>query len=182
MREVPTDFLLNASYKGLLPLVPLTTDGENHEAVEQAIAQLMPEGEAPEAELLSLLYWIGGLRYTEDVNKNWLQRRLGLMDSILKDSWSYQESRQKAIEQGIIQGIEQGLEQGIAQGIEQGRRQDILAIVRDNFTPLLVLAQERVALLNTPEQLQKLLLQLVKARSEQEAQRYLLEAGEEQKH
>jgi predicted transposase YdaD len=170
MWEVPTDVLLNAGYKGLLPLVPLTADGENYEAVEQAIEQLMPEGEAPEAELLSLLYWVAGLRYTEDVKRSRLERRFGLMENIFQDSWSYQETQKK------------GIEQGIEQGIEKGRRQDILALVQKKFTPLLTLAQERVALLKTPEQLQKLLLMIAQASSEQEAQRYLLEVGEEQKH
>ncbi|GAC1469995.1 MAG: hypothetical protein PVSMB5_17070 [Ktedonobacteraceae bacterium] len=62
MWEVPTNLLLNAGYKGILPLVPLTADGQQHEAIEQAISQLMPRGEPPErVALVALSPWIAGI-------------------------------------------------------------------------------------------------------------------------
>ncbi len=181
MWEVPTHLLLNAGYKGLLPLIPLTREGTQHEAIEQAITLLTPPGEKPEVDLLASLYALGSLAYTKDVSKNWLQRRFSVMDS-LKDSWVYQEWKQEGVEQGLQQGVEQGLQQGVEQGLQQGRRQDIMALVQKRFPALTMLAQERVTLLKTPELLQNLLLQIAVAQNEQDVRRYLLEAGEEQKH
>ncbi len=165
MWEVPTDVLLNTGYKGLLPLVPLTAEGWQHEAVEQAITQLTPPGEKPKIELLASLYALGSKVYTKDSERNWLRRRFRVMGNILKDSWVYQEWKQEGIEQGI----------------EQGRRQDIVALVQKRFPALTTPAQERVALLKTPERLQNLLLQIAVAQDEQDARRLLLEAGDEQK-
>lgn len=162
MWETPTDLLLNAGNKSILSLVPLTREGKQHEAVEQAITQLMPPGQKPEAEPLASLYALGSLAYTEDASKSWLHRRFSMMDSIFKDSWVYQEWKQE--------------------GIELGRRQDIVALVQQRFPSLTMLAQERVTLLKTPEHLQNLLLQIAVAQNEQEVRRHLLEAGDEQKH
>ncbi len=172
MWEVPTDALLNSGHKGLLPLVPLTADGLQREAIEQAIAQLMPAGKEPEKELLSLLYAVGSMMYTTE--ENWFERRFDMLESILKDSWAYKKWKQK--------GIEEGVQKGIEEGVQKGRRQDIVSLVQKRFPSLAPLAQERVVLLTAPEKLQDLLLQIAVAKDEQEVRSSLLEATEEQKH
>jgi len=165
MWEIPTDVLLYSGSKGLLPLVPLTREGLQHEAMEQAITQLTQAEEQSDVELLAALYSLGSLAYNEGVDLIWFQRRFALVDDILKDSWLYKE-----------------WEQRVEQGIQQTRQLDIVALVQNRFSSLTALAQERVALLKEPEQLQALLIQIAQAQTEQDARRYLLEAEDTQKH
>ncbi|MBA2677399.1 MAG: hypothetical protein H0U76_03240 [Ktedonobacteraceae bacterium] len=153
----------------MLPLVPLTADGLQHEAIEQAITQLTPHGKEPEKELIASLYALGSMMYTGE--DNWFERRFEMLENILKDSWAYKKWTK--------QGMEQGVKQGLEQGLLQARRQDIVSLLQDHFPSLTVLAQERVSLLTTPEKLQSLLLKVANAKDEQEARSSLLEAREE---
>ncbi len=179
MWEIPTEALLTVGPKGLLPLVPLTADGWRREAMEEAIALLMPEGEKPDVELLSILKTIGGLIYMRESDHEWLKWRCRMIDDLLTESWVCQEWIQQGLEKGRQEGVAEGIAKGRQEGVAEGRRQDIVTFVQKRFPALSTLAERQVALLQTPEQLQQLLLQVVMAQDEQEARRSLLDATEE---
>jgi hypothetical protein len=118
----------------------------------------MPFTKEPEKELLSSLYALGSLMSN---NEDWFERRFETMENILKDSWAYKK--------------------WTAQGRQQGLQQGIVSLVQKRFPSLTTLAQERVALLTTPEKLQDLLLEVGTAKDEQETRSSLLKVSEERK-
>ncbi len=162
--EIPTETVLNADFEGLLPLVPLTSDGLRYEAIEQVITRLNPVGGTPKVDLLSLTYILASLEYTDINDLRWLKRRFAMIDDILRESWVYKEWRQEAEEEVT----------------QQVRKQDIISIVQARFPSLIELIQKQLELLKTPEQLQQFLIQLAQVRDEEEARHVLLAEGNEQ--
>jgi predicted transposase YdaD len=116
--EIPTEVFQQPGAEGLLPLLPLTRDGARREVVEEMILRLLS---AQKSELLPLGYIVAALVFKKDNERDWLNRRYGMLRDILKESWAFQD----ILREGLAVGIEQGREQGREQGIEQGREQGI---------------------------------------------------------
>lgn len=107
-----------------------------------------------------------------------------MYQDILKDSYIYQLIEQEAKEEGLQQGVQQGIQQGVQQGIEMERQQEIqdlrnlvLGFVQPRFAALLPLATTTVAEINSKEILQKLVLDVGLAKSEDEARQVLTQAS-----
>jgi predicted transposase YdaD len=103
MWEVPTRDLLTLGRRGLLPLLPLTREGRQPEVIEQAIDLLMPEGEEPCRDLLSLVYGFASLVFERN-DQEWVRRRFAMLYDILRDSPAFQDIAREGFEQGLQQG------------------------------------------------------------------------------
>jgi predicted transposase YdaD len=127
MWEIPTETLLSMDRRGLLPLLPLTREGRQREAIEMAIDRLIPKGEEPHHDLLSLVYGFASLVFEHD-DQEWLRWRFSMLYDILRESPAFQEMAQEGRREGFEQGIKQGRieaqerrREGFEQGIKQGR-------------------------------------------------------------
>jgi predicted transposase YdaD len=162
--DVPTAQLKGLGLKGLLPLLPLTREGKNTEVVEEVISELSAcEGEA-RSQLLPLACSLASLNFSSDREKDWLRRRLSMLDDLIKESWFLQEILQ--------QGREQGIEQERVQVLER-ERQVLVALVENRYASLVSLAKKKVEAISDMSVLQQLVLQLSIASGEDEARKYL---------
>jgi len=96
-----------------------------------------------------------------------------------------QQGLQQGIEKGLEKGLQQGLEKGLQQGLEKGRqeerqevvqtlRQTLLTLVTQRFSKLKTLAKAQLSLIEQPQILEDLFLKIALARTQEEAQEYLL--------
>jgi predicted transposase YdaD len=200
--EIPTAQLKNLGLKGLLPLLPLTSEGKNRAVVEEVITELSGKGKNRQTELLSLTYGLASLIFRNEDDQNWLRRRFGMLDELLDESWAFQEilqrGQQKGLEQGLGQGLEQGLKQGLKQGLEQGLeqglaqgreqgleqgiqksldllRQMVITLVENLYPALVPLAKKKVGKIADQSTLQNLILQVSLAKQEAKAREYFEE-------
>ena len=104
--EIPAEELLHSGLIGLLPLVPLTKGGTEQETLLTTVTEL---AEAKEYNLLALAKVIAGLIMKGKIAQEALERMFAMYQSILEDSWVYQEMVQKGIEKWIEKGIEKGI-------------------------------------------------------------------------
>jgi hypothetical protein len=92
--EIPGEVLKQQKLPGLLPLLPLTKEGNCREIVEEMIEGLQQAGKN---DLLPLAYAFSALALKQKNEQQWLKERFTIMDDILEDSWAYQEMVQKAV-------------------------------------------------------------------------------------
>lgn len=183
--------LVHANLPGLLPLLPLTKDGAQHETIEEMITLLLETGQR---DLLPLGYGFAALVLDHGAEQKWLQERFGRMHEILEESWAYREIMEKGfavglemgIKEGMQQGIEQGIEKGIEKGIEQGMQQgeergraealrfSITELVNNQFPELLELTQQVVARIKSAERLRALFGSLCRSQTIQDAKVVLM--------
>ncbi len=171
--EVETEEVVRTGREGLLPLVPLTREGQSRDAIDQVIEMLYDKGQNPKTNLLALTYGLAALVMTDEQDQEWLKRRFGMLDEILKESWAFKELRQEAWDEGLEEGKKEGLEQGLERGLEQGLEEALFSLVEARFPNLLSLARERRSKLTSHATLQKLVVQMGIARSEEEARAFL---------
>lgn len=174
--EIPTETIFRSGLDGLLPLVPLTSEGMHRESIERVIERLSPPGEVPKIDQLTLTYTLASLQCKEEEDFRWLKRSfpmLGdILDDMIKESWVYKEWTQEERAKGVKQGVKKG--------IEQGAQQMFVAMVQDRFASLKLLAQECSERLKKPELLQPLATQIIQAQNEEEARHLLLAASDGQ--
>jgi predicted transposase YdaD len=173
--KVKTKSLLQRGLKGLLPLVPLTENGQDRDAIEYVIKELRQPGVEKAGELLTLTYGLAALVFKKESEHDWLQRRFAMLEDVINESWAFQEIIQK----GIAQGREQGIAQGIAQGREQGlqaQRQSLLLLVQKQYPALLQLTHNVCNTVQNIEKLQEIFEKVLNAKNEQEAQQTILDA------
>ena len=94
--KIPTDQLLRAGRRGLLPLLPLTREGAHREVVETMITGIMAADKEPESELLALAYGFAASVFTEEDDRDWLRRRFMMLKDFLRDTWAFQELMEEA--------------------------------------------------------------------------------------
>jgi predicted transposase YdaD len=189
--EIPAEVLKRQKLPGLLPLLPLTEEGERREVVEDMIECLQQAGRA---DLLPLAYAFSALTFKEENERQWLKERFDTMEDILAESWAYQEMVQKGMAKGLERGLKQGLEQGKQQGLEQGKQQGleqgkqqgleqgklqsleeiVVRFVEIHFPDLVPLAKQQVRLATTSQQLQEMVDKLFVAHTDREAKAVLL--------
>ncbi|MBA2680254.1 MAG: hypothetical protein H0U76_17890 [Ktedonobacteraceae bacterium] len=157
--EIPTETIVQAGIEGILPLVPFTSQGSQRQSIDQTIRTLSFITKRPRVEMLLLTYQLAELVYTTPEDINWLSERFAIIDTILdivtavKNSSVYKEWQKESEEYAIRQAM----------------RQLIVAATRTHFPSLVELAQKRVELLETSDQLQEIVLHLAQAESEKEA-------------
>jgi hypothetical protein len=145
--EIEPEVFEQPRFVGLLPLLPLTKDGQNRETVDRMLRKMeevMPPGlmlkTSPSPQL--------ALRSEED--RRWLQET---MLDLFKDSPGYQEAIRKGREKGIRQAAEE----------------DCLLFVELRFPPLLPQAKQVIEQGMSIEQLEALLKTLYLAKTIEEA-------------
>jgi hypothetical protein len=178
---------LDQDRKGLFPLVPLMKGGARREVVEEVIERLRYSDGTIEnsRELLELTGLFSGLAFIKPNDKEWSKERFAMLKDVFKDNFMYdfflEQAKEQLREQGREQGLEQGREQGLEQGREQMRKQmlqtyceNLMSVFRERYPDLLTLAERKLANVEQPEILEKLLVKMALARNEGEVQQYLL--------
>ena len=165
--EIPPEVLKQLNLPGLLPLLPLTKDGNRREVVEDMIGSLE---QANRRELLPLGYAFSALRLKGPEEQQWLKERFNDMGDILESSWAYQEMVQKAVAKA-----EAKAEAKAKEALEKEKKKTIVRFVELHFPALLLLAKKQVKQAKTLEQLQGMLDKLFIAHTDDEAKTALLE-------
>jgi len=95
--ELSSEDIIEMGLVGLLPLIPLTKDGKQHEVTERMIDKIV-------AEQPGLLQWakiFAGLVFKDEIDHKWLEEKFAVYNSIINESWVIQE----AIQKGKIEGL-----------------------------------------------------------------------------
>jgi hypothetical protein len=156
--EVPAEFLLQAQWLGVLPLVTLTGGGKRPEVVKEMIDQLASVGEY---DLLAIARVVGGLVFKTGPELEWFRRRFSMFQDILRESWVYQEIAEQSREEERQQEL-------------QRQRQAIIGFVQRLFPEITALAEQQTAKITDPEMLQTVILKLLDAQVLEEARQILL--------
>ncbi len=189
--EIPAAMFKQTGLESMLPLLPLTREGEQRETVEEMISSLQAAGKD---DLLPIGLTLAALIFKADADKRWLRERYKHMFDLLEDSWFYQEIMQKGLDEGLQKGMQQGIQQGMQQGIQQGMQQGIqqgiqmgrdegflqglrpalMHIIERLFPELTALAQQQLMLITNPAILQEVSDRLLTAQTTEEARQILL--------
>ena len=111
--------------------------------------------------ILSLTHLLAGLVFTKEVEREWLDRRFGMLEDILRDSWVYQKIKQE----GLLEGREEAL---------QGERLTLLEIVQTKFPALESQVRKKADATNDLATLRHLIVQVSLAQTEESAKQVLL--------
>lgn len=154
--EIPGAFFKQPGIEGLLPLLPLTQDGTHYEVVDEMIASLERAGKG---HLLSLAFTFATLVFQSEQDRDWLRKRFSMLSGdILEDSWGYQEltahARQKGLREGEL----------------QARREAVLDIVQERFSPLVTLVSSHIQKIDDTTLLRRLNVKLSAAQTMQVAE------------
>ena len=168
--------LLRVGARALLPLLPLTRDGQCREVVEQMIEGLTPFEQGQNAALLVFAFEFASLVFQQEDERAWLRKRFSMFDNILRESWAFQEilqeglqeGRQKGLQEGRQKGLQEGRQKGLQEGQQKAYKQNITTYLRVRFPTLLPFAQERLATLHDPELLLTLSSQIFAATTEED--------------
>jgi predicted transposase YdaD len=163
--EIAPETLLEQNLPCLLPLLPLTEEGNRREVVQQMFHRLQ---QADKKDLLAIGYRITVLMLKE-IDQQWLKEMFMSVENIFEGTWMYDEIHQKGVKQGLEQGVKQGLEQGL-----QAQRTLLLSFVKTHFPNELALANQQVGLIMTLPQAQELLDNLFVTRTDDEVKAILL--------
>jgi predicted transposase YdaD len=165
--KMEAEQLFQTGLKGLLPLVPLTQDGQQHDVVERVIDELQQPGVKKSGDLLSLTYNLAGLVFEGESEQLWLVRRFEMLKDILEESWTYQRIKEEGREEGLEQGLEKGL---------QAQRQSLILLIQKHYPALVQLAEDVCNAIRILEELQDLFQKVLLAKNEQEVHQHLLSA------
>jgi predicted transposase YdaD len=173
LAKITPDELRQTGLPGLLPLLFLTKGGATHEIAEEVFTELENTGKV---DLIPPAYTLASLAFGKEnqVEQDWLIRRLSKMHDILRDTPVYQEMTRLAREEGLQEGREEGLQEGLYE-----LRQTVLDVVLERFPKIVRLAKEQVAGVEEPAVLRHLIVKISIAQTAKEAKKYLLEVDED---
>ncbi len=103
-----------------------------------------------------------------------------MYDSLLESDPYFQErlrKAQKARQQAREEGLQQGLQQGLQEGLREGQQKNLIELIGLRFPALKELAQQRVPLFTTDDELLQLMQRIVMAPDEEAAQQALEQRG-----
>jgi flagellar biosynthesis/type III secretory pathway protein FliH len=113
-------------------------------------------------------------------DQEWLERRFGMLEEILNETWAFKQLRQRGKEEGRQEGLQEGLQEGRQEGLQEGRAEArqkefhiLLSFVQARFPVLTPLAEECRKVLASTETVEQLVLKVVLAQSEEEAREHL---------
>ncbi len=156
--EIPLEVLKEQKLPGLLPLLPLTKDGDRREVVEEVIEGLQQAGRT---DLLPLAYVFSAYTFDGENVQQWLIERFNTMKDLLEDNWAYREMVKWAEEKALKQG-------------KKEMEQLLVRFVEIHFPDLVVLAKQQAALAKSSPQLQEILNKLFVAHTDNEARDAIL--------
>jgi predicted transposase YdaD len=157
--EIPPEVLIEQNLPGLLPLLPLTQEGNRREVVEQMISSLQQVGKK---ELLALGYAFSARMFEQEVDQQWLKEKFKSMEDIFEETWLYQEIEQK------------GMAKGITKGRAEVLRDMLIHLTNLRFPDLVSQARKQAEQANSQEQLQAMIDKLFTATTVQEARAALM--------
>lgn len=163
--------LLQLHLVGLLPLLPLTKDGENRNMVKRMFQEIeSAEGieEKARKDLELIGYTLASLVFKRN-NKtelDWLIRSFREMHEILRDTPIFQEILQE--------GREEGREAGLEQGRLEEARDMLLVMINARFPRLKKIAREQIQQIEDVQVLRQLAFQIVATQKLNDAKQYLL--------
>ncbi len=146
--EMSIDVLRRDNALGLLPLCLLTIEGKQHQIAEEVFASLTHE-----KDLLALALTFASMVFVDESDKVWLERKVAMLDDVIRDTWFYQKIWRE--------GCEKGLEEGRVEGM----RQIILDTVQARFPALVDFAQQQLQPVSDLARLRQLHSRLVVAAS-----------------
>jgi hypothetical protein len=158
--------------EGLLPLLPLTKGGASYDVVEDMIAQLLATGKQ---DLLPLGYSFAALVLKNLQEMKWLQWRFSQMESILEQSWAYQEMVSRGFNKGFNKGFDEGHNKGFDEALIYYVRKrfpkqvELADLVCTQVADIAVLktAYDRLIEANTDEEAQQALMQALQSRQQE---------------
>lgn len=153
--EISADEIIETGLEGLLPLLPLTREGERRETIDRMVEEIIASGQV---ELLALGQMFAGLVFKDEADREWLKRRFAVYKDILEESWVYQEILEKGVEKGL-----------------EASRQALMAIVQGRFPQMIGLTRKLTDDVTDLETLQRLIVSISLAKDMQEAQKTLVE-------
>src|SRR5579859_4907969 len=160
--EIPSETLLEQNLPGLLPLLPLTREGQQRETVEQMYRRLQQAGKT---DLLAIGYSIAFHALRQETEHQWLEEIFMENKNILEGT----PLGDRILERGVIRGREEGFAQ-----VLHVQRASLLNFVKTHFPAELALANRQIALIMTPFQAQALLDKLTAACTDDEVEAILL--------
>jgi len=183
--EIAPETLLERNLPSLLPLLPLTEDGNRRKVVQQMFSRLQ---QADEKVLLAIGYRIA-LRVLEEIDQQWLKETFmndkNRIDEareiweIFEGTWLQDALLEKYVKSIINQGKEEELvELLVKRKMEKEQSQlakaNLLSFVKARFPDEFVLANQQVGLIATLPQAQELIDKLYVARTDDEVKAILL--------
>lgn len=190
--DIPVEALKQLSLVGLLPLLCLTKGGKRLKVVDEAIVGIQSAGGESSGELLALTYILTSLVFTKETEQNWIKRRFNAMRNILRDTWAYKEIKEEGLEEGRQLGHLLGRQEGLQEGLRKGQqealhkvleeqREMLLEIVHGRFPAIELLARDTVDSIVDLGVLQRMLVKLSLASTEEAAKQVLLKATKAKK-
>ncbi len=174
MRNIAAQDLLERAPRGVWPLIPFAAGGSQPEVVDTVLTRFTSAPDEITRELLSLTALFASLAFTDPQDRQWLERRLAMLEDILSEAPLYKSL--------IARGKEEGLEEGREKERERqlhSSREMLLTLFGKRFPNLSPKAQEILLTINNPDVLQNLILNVAVAQNEKEAEQYLLEVSQQ---
>ncbi len=183
LAQFSVEDLLIMDLSGLLPLLPLTSNGANSEQIERMFhtienAQDLAASDKKELQLIG--YTLASLIYRKKSPEEqaWLIRRFNDMHEILRDTPIYQailqEGRQLGVQEGRQLGVQEGRQIGVQEGRQNELRKMIVAFAEARSARLRPLAEQQVQLIQSTSMLETLVLKVGLAQNAQEVEEVLL--------
>lgn len=165
LRDLSVDAFRKMGLKGLLPLCLLTKDGARREVGEEVLASLRGND-----DLLNLAIALASLVLTGEADKQWLERRVAMLEEILQDTWYYKWIHDR----GLTEGQEKGRAEALQEALEEDRRA-VLEAIRARFPEMAELAQQCIDQIHDSATLKELIIRVPGARDKEGALRALHE-------
>lgn len=162
--ELPVEALKETGLAGLLPLLILAKDGQQHKVAEEVFDNLAI---AKRGELLALSMLLASMVFTNEQDKQWLERRQAMLEDILSDTWLYQ----KLLKEGEQKGLEKGLEKGREEGKLNGMRLMVLEVVQERFPEIVDKVKDELDNIDDPAILKRLVMKMGDVKNAHEAAR-----------
>jgi len=200
--KMEAEQLFQTGLKGLLPLIPLTQDGQQHDVVERVIDELQQPGVKKSGDWLSLTYNLAGLVSSQKLGA---EKTDHLVESRIEAPSPSDDQHSQATLPLIIEKIP-GLvfegeseqlwlvrrfemlkdileeswtyqrikEEGREEGQLQGQRQALLLLIQTRYSALVQLAEDVCNAIRILEELQDLFQKVLLAKDEQEVRQLLM--------
>jgi|SRR5579884_1789162 predicted transposase YdaD len=149
----------------------------------QVIAEMerLYQGEDLRRHLVRFRTLLRRSKTLSEPEKQIVEERLQMYDSLLESDPYFQErlarEGEKVRQQAREEGLQQGLQQGLQEGLREGQQKNLIELIGLRFPALKELAQQRVPLFTTDDELLQLMQRIVMAPDEEAAQQALEQRG-----
>ncbi len=138
---------------GLLPLIPLTKDGQRRKVVQEMVNTLVAE---QRKEGLSLSYLLASMVIEHEDDLRWVKEIYQMHNEILRDTWAYKE----IYHEGEVIGEQRGEQRGLIKGEILALQKVLLELVCVRFPDLVPVAEAMVANCTDAEKLQNAVIKI----------------------